>query len=412
MQITKVSVSDSNQSDEHLLRDYVRGQDPAAFAAIVRRHGPTVWTVCRRVLQRQHDAEDAFQATFLVLVLKARSVKNPQLLGSWLYGVAYRTSVKVRLAASRQSQREKPMVAEPVSDGETEAIWRDLRPVLDDELHRLPNKYRTPVLLCYLEGKSVEQAARALDLPRGTVLTRLAWARQRLRGRLTRRGLTLSSAILAALLLKSAAAERAGAAAELEDGPLVARLEYAADPSATATHLAQQVLQDMRARSLRSAAAVLLASMLAVWGGLVFTGRALSPSSIPQYTSTDEIYKLQGTWNVTAMERVAGRLAENNSSFTKVYVRGDTVLGCDQAGAEVVLFRLDPTNNPKSADFRRGALEALGDQVIYRLEGDTLKVAGRAMPRTFVSGKLSRDPHDYPILVITAKCEKPAFSSN
>src|SRR5581483_8729675 len=167
MQSMKAPVIDRDLPDERLLLDYVTGRDPAAFAAIVRRHGPMVWTVCHRVLRRQQDAEDAFQATFLVLMHKARSLGKPQLLGNWLYGVAYRTSIKARLLASRQSKREKPMVAIPVFDAENEATWRDLRPVLDDELHRLPDKYRATVVLCYLEGKSTEEAARALDVPRG-----------------------------------------------------------------------------------------------------------------------------------------------------------------------------------------------------------------------------------------------------
>ena len=188
--------SQSEPTDERLLRDYVASQDAGAFAAIMRRHGGMVSGVCRRVLGREQDVEDAFQATFLVLLRKAPSLSRPNLLGNWLYGVAYRISSKIRSANIRQRTREAPMVDLPAPDANDDASWRDLRPVLDDELRRLPERYRRPIVLFYLEGKSAEEVATALGLPRGTVLSQLARAREQLRIRLSRRNLALSVGVL------------------------------------------------------------------------------------------------------------------------------------------------------------------------------------------------------------------------
>src|SRR5262249_51919994 len=163
-----------------------------------RRHGPMVHGICRRLLGDGPDAEDAFQATFLVLVRKADSLRGYGSLGGWLHGVAVRVARKARVAAARRAFHEAqgtPMSAR----GDFAAVeWRDLRPVLDEELGRLPEKYRAPLVLCYLQGKTHEEAARALGCPNGTVYGRLARARARLRTRLLRRGVALSAAALAA----------------------------------------------------------------------------------------------------------------------------------------------------------------------------------------------------------------------
>ncbi|MBX9623760.1 MAG: sigma-70 family RNA polymerase sigma factor, partial [Gemmataceae bacterium] len=152
-------------ADGQLLADHLAGRDPAALAALVRRHGPMVWGVCRRVVGNHHDAEDAFQATFLVLVRKAGSVASPDLLANWLYGVAHQTALNARRAAARRRAREKQVADMP----EPEATRPDppdppddLRPRLDRELARLPEKYRAPVVLCDLEGKTRKEAARLI----------------------------------------------------------------------------------------------------------------------------------------------------------------------------------------------------------------------------------------------------------
>jgi RNA polymerase sigma factor (sigma-70 family) len=191
-------------ADACLLERFRARRDEAAFAALVGRYGRLVLAVCRRVLRHEQDAEDAFQATFLALVRKADSIGKQEAVGSWLYGVAYRIAAKARAGAAR---RPRPSALTDVPAGAAEHGGRhELRAALDEEINRLPPRYRTPVVLCYLEGKTAEEAARQLGCPRGTVLSRLARARDRLRPRLARRGLALSAGALATGLASQAQA--------------------------------------------------------------------------------------------------------------------------------------------------------------------------------------------------------------
>jgi RNA polymerase sigma factor (sigma-70 family) len=179
-------------TDGQLLEKFVHRHDEAAFAALVRRHGPMVLGVCRRVLRHNHDAEDALQATFLVLAEKAQRLQRPELLANWLYGVAYRTALhaRQRIVRCRKQEREAATMFVPGSDQEMAS--QELQRVLDDELARLPEKYRAPLVLCYLEGKTNEEAARLLGWPVGSMSYRLARGRELLRGRLQARLALLS----------------------------------------------------------------------------------------------------------------------------------------------------------------------------------------------------------------------------
>ncbi len=187
-------------SDAHLLGRFLSGGDAEAFSELVRRHGPMVLAACRRLLPDAHDVDDVFQATFLVLIRKAGSIRRREQLANWLYGVACRAALKVRTQNARRHGRERPLGDVPVDGDAAELVWRELRPLLDEELHRLPEKYRTPVVLCYLEGISKREAARRLGWPEGTLSIRLHRAREILRGRLTRRGVTLSVGVVVAAL--------------------------------------------------------------------------------------------------------------------------------------------------------------------------------------------------------------------
>jgi RNA polymerase sigma factor (sigma-70 family) len=187
-------------SDDQLLERFVNRGDGAAFEAIVRRHGPLVLGVCRRVLRHRHDAEDAFQAVFLVLARKAGAIASPELLANWLYGVAYNTARKAGAAAARRRRRERQVAEMPEPEVPPPDVSGDLSPLLDEELQRLPDKYRIPVVLCDLQGKTRKEAARQLGWPEGTLSGRLSRARLLLAGRLTRRGVALSAGALAAAL--------------------------------------------------------------------------------------------------------------------------------------------------------------------------------------------------------------------
>jgi RNA polymerase sigma factor (sigma-70 family) len=253
--------AESGQGDAGLLRRFTAQGDEAAFATLVRRHGPIVWGVCTRTLGHTQDAEDAFQATFLVLVRKARSLARPEQLGPWLYGVARRTAIKARAGALRRRAREAPAVHEPATETTPAVVWRDLRPVLDEEIDRLPARYRAPFLLCYLQGLTNDEAARRLGCPRGTVLSRLSRARELLRGRLTRRGIGLSGAALVTALsenLGAAAVPPALLEATVRLAPLFASGRAAEALSLQAAVLAEGVLQTMSLTHVKLTAVVLL----------------------------------------------------------------------------------------------------------------------------------------------------------
>jgi RNA polymerase sigma-70 factor (ECF subfamily) len=186
----------ASQTDSDLLERFRVQRDESAFEALVRRHGPMVLGLCRRILHDPQDAEDAFQATFLVFVRKAASVTKPELLGNWLYGVASRTARVARAAAEKRRAKEAKAV--PREQSARASPWQEFQPFLDYELSRLPAKYRVPVVLCHLEEKSRHEAAQALGVPEGTLSSRLARARTLLAKRLARRCPTLTGGALLA----------------------------------------------------------------------------------------------------------------------------------------------------------------------------------------------------------------------
>jgi RNA polymerase sigma factor (sigma-70 family) len=215
------------------------------------------------VLRQEQDAEDAFQATFLVLARKAASIRKRESVASWLYGVAYRTAVEARETAFRRRRREREVPTMSATDPAAEAAWSELQPVLDEELQRLPEKYRRPLILCYLEGKTHAQAAAELGWPAGSMSRRLARGRDLLRQFLARRGLSVSAATLAALL----GAEAAPAAVSLAtvSATVAAGLRFAAGKSvagaasAQAVTLAQGVLHAMALSKIKTAVLLLVA---------------------------------------------------------------------------------------------------------------------------------------------------------
>jgi len=204
--LTFDEANQSTASDEELLEQFFSRTDGTAedaFRILVARHGPMVLGVCRHVLNQPQDAEDAFQATFLVLARKGRTIRSRNVLGRWLYEVAYRIALRARAQTMRRRVHERQASEMSPPAHENEIAWNELRPVLHDEVNRLPEKYRTPVVLCYLEGKTNEEVAQLLMWPVGTVKGRLSRARNLLRSRLLRRGLALSAGFLLTALSES-----------------------------------------------------------------------------------------------------------------------------------------------------------------------------------------------------------------
>src|SRR5437588_37000 len=188
------------QRDGELLRAFVRRGDQDAFAVLVKRYGPLVLATCRRVLRQLEDAEDAFQATFIVLARQARALAKNDCVGGWLHRVAHRLALNARRALERRRHHERQSTAMNPTNPEWDAAWREVQILLDDEIQRLSAKYREPFLLCVLGGQSCAAAAQRLGLKEGTVRSRLAEARKRLQARLSRRGVDLTAVLGAAAL--------------------------------------------------------------------------------------------------------------------------------------------------------------------------------------------------------------------
>lgn len=222
-----------------LLERFIKRHDSAAFEALMRLHGSMVLGVCRRVIGDHHDSEEAFQATFLVLARKAASVRPPEMLANWLYGVAYRTSLKMRTATMRRRTKERQVAILPELQTAPVESWAELAPVLDREVNRLPDKYRVAVICCDLEGLSREEAAKRLGWPEGTVKVRLMRARSILAKRLTRQGVVLSVGALAAVVAQNTAS--AAGPASLAASTAKAAGALAASKAASATAIGTKV---------------------------------------------------------------------------------------------------------------------------------------------------------------------------
>jgi RNA polymerase sigma factor (sigma-70 family) len=427
------------QSDGLLLERFARERDPAAFAALVRRHGAMVLSVCKGVLHDSEDAEDAFQATFLVLVSKAGSVAKPESVASWLHGVASRLAMRAKADRARRGRHERRNPRPAAAGPEDDPVWRDLRPVLHEEIERLPVRYRTPFVLCYLEGLSNEEAARHLRCPKGTVQSNLSRARERLRARLTRRGVTLVGGLAALALAPDAAAtvpaELAAAvsrsAASLALGQAVTAGALPAGVAALVKGASGAVLP--LGRGL--AAAVLLAVSLAGTGMGIALARTVAhqpagrvtvpaPPAAPAAPRRERVGTDRATSPGTGADRRAEKSAGLRGEWVCTYAsRNDEPLDAERARrlrltispdryrghtadgpiagavAEAVLiegpYRVDTTATPGTIDVTldRGPAAGTTARGIYRLEGDTLTLCyalGGSRPAEFRSPRGAR----------------------
>jgi RNA polymerase sigma factor (sigma-70 family) len=255
----------AGMTDGELLECFISRRDDAALAVLVRRHGPMVWGVCRRILASHHDAEDAFQATFLVLVRRAGSVMPREMVGNWLYGVAQQTAIHARGTAARRRTRERHVSHIPEPMALEQEAQHDLRAVLDEELTRLPNRYRAAIVLCDLEGKTRRDVAQQLGIPEGTLSGWLTRGRAMLAKRLVRHGLALSATALGEALAQNALSAEVPIwvmSTTINGASLVAARQAAAinAVSAKVSALTEGVIKTMILAKVKIAAALLLMS--------------------------------------------------------------------------------------------------------------------------------------------------------
>ncbi len=273
-------------SDGQLLERFVTHREEAAFAGLLRRHGPMVLSVCRRSLANEQDREDVFQATFLLLVRKAGSIRRRESVGSWLHGVAHRLAVRCRLQEDRRRAHERQAGRDRIPSTQTSEAWEELRTLLDEAIAELPEKYRSALVLCYLEDHTHEEAARRLGCRLTTLRSRVARGRERLRAALLRRGLALSSAAFLAALATSAA--QAALPPSLRIRTLTAALQFArgdaasAIASASTAALVEGGLRAMSTIKMKALFVVLLLSGVTLGGAGLLAHQILGAINIAE----------------------------------------------------------------------------------------------------------------------------------
>jgi RNA polymerase sigma factor (sigma-70 family) len=378
------------QTDAQLLERFARRRDEPAFVALVVRHGPMVYGVCRRLLRDVQEAEDAFQASFLVLARKAASIRKRSLLGAWLYNVACRIAARLRGQAARRREVERPGLDLDALPADAPA-WSDVGPAVQEEVQRLPGHYRDAVVLCFLQGKSNEEAARLLRRPVGTIKSRLTRARELLRARLARRGLGVASA---AGLATALAVGTARASDALVDATARAAVQFtaggpAAPASARALALARRVLRTLLWKKLTTLASAVLVVGALLTGGLWTASRRFGPEPAtpgppggdgpvverPQ----DDKDAIQGVWRVVRVEYV-GKDMTDAANFKGIKAQ-EWRFTTDQimvlGGGAPTPYWLDPTARPKRLDLGHQAdgVKASGTiKAIYDLNGDELMI--------------------------------------
>lgn len=382
-------------TDGQLLRCFLSQRDEAAFQVLVKRHAAMVMGVCRRVLRNEHDAEDAFQATFMVLVRKAASIGKPELLSNWLYGVAYRTALEARATEARRRKREKLVSAVPEPAAVKPNECRELLPLLDRELSGLPDKYRSAVVLCDLEGKTRKEAARQLGIPEGTLSGRLTTARRLLARRLRRHGSVVSGGALGAAFSQAKVSAEAPAALVYSTGKAAGSLAGGTSAavgilSAKVIALADGVIKAMLLTKLKVIGVLLVALLLSGVGAAVLTPGALAdkpaaskqaapkadakPAAAPM---TDE-QKIQGAWKIVKWTfEGKDTVWTDKAPVSRWYLTDNTVywvFGHENTFSQAWTYEIDSTAKPKRIDKWLAYDERGTDEGIYQLDGDELKV--------------------------------------
>jgi RNA polymerase sigma-70 factor (ECF subfamily) len=383
-----------DMTDGQLLERFLAAREEVAFEVLLRRHGPMVLGVCRRVLNNAHDAEDAFQAVFLVLIRKGPSLLPRQTLGNWLYGVAYHTALKARAAAWKRRAKERQAAAMSRPETAAEEMARDLLPLLDQELNRLSDKYREAIVLCELEGKTREEAARQLRLPVGTLSGRLTTARRMLARRLTRRGVTISGAALTTVLvpqIASASVPSALLGSTLKAGAAVVAGQAANSVVSTGVAaLTHGMLKSMLLSKLKATVSLLLTVAVLGGGASVWSYRAFAAAAAegrqdePEQPGASEITKvdvpiasdqerLQGFWAPIGGMSYGEKKSPDDLKLKqwKLFFDGGHVTIPDD---RTVRYTVDSSKTPKQMDvFGKDNKPMI--LAIYELEGDKLRLS-------------------------------------
>jgi RNA polymerase sigma factor (sigma-70 family) len=425
--------------DRELLQRFLGERCEAAFEALLRRHGPMVLDVCRGVLGNEADAEDAVQTTFLILARKGQSIRKTRSLASWLHGVACRTALKARADSARRHKHEdragqdRAARERAVLETPDDVSWREFCQILHQELSGLSERHRTPLVLCYLEGKTLDEAAGQLSLPKGTLKGHLERGRARLRARLVRRGFGPAGVLAAATW--PAATARAGlppamAASTIQAAiTVVAGGEAASVVSVKVAGLMRGVLSTMALTKLKLMAGLLLGFSVVGVGAAVLGTQQLPASqeplaqpavpvdqtnlaaqlaqlAVPQALKAQrakeeqkeeprpadkerpektDAERLRGAWAALSVEQAGGpwpgRLVEG---YGLVFGDGKVTFRRAGSGSIQYTLKLDEAAKPKTIDWTLGGVTCLG---IYRLNGDILKLC--------VSGSKENRPTEF-----------------
>jgi RNA polymerase sigma factor (sigma-70 family) len=342
-------------ADAELLDRFIATRDEAAFERLLLRHGPMVLGVCRRILHNISDAEDAFQATFLVLVYKAASIRPRGMVGNWLYGVARNTAIKARAMSAKRLAKENEAAKRSVKPAEPD--WQDIQPILDEELAALSDKYRAAVILCDIEGCSLKDAAHHLGCPLATVGTRLVRGRALLARRLSRRGVVLTIAGLALLLRNNAASAAVPfqlanstlrAASTLKAGNAFAAATAVPTRVSALTAVAMKVLLLSR---LRLSLAVLVVISSVAFAGASVVNRARSGDwPFGARDTASDLRRLRGEWLLVSLQVGGKDIAKSEfKDYEEWKFDGDKFLVATPANVDG-RFRIDATQRPKEID--------------------------------------------------------------
>jgi RNA polymerase sigma factor (sigma-70 family) len=418
--------------DRELLERFVAGKDEAAFATLVERHAPMVLAVCRRTLGSPHDAEDACQASFLVLAQKAGSIRKTTSLPSWLHGVASRVAANLKRERMRRCRREQQSQGPATPDPAAEVSWREVQTVLDEELERLPECFRAPLILCYLDGRTRDEAAQRLGVSVACLHGRLERGRKALCERLLRRGVTLSAALVATaigegvsraalsptvVLCTAKAAVLIGCGRALDKGLVSTKI----------LSLAQEVAGNMFLTKLKLGVSALLCAGLlaaALGGSLasVGAGQEKAPPAAPQPAAGEAAKSSAPAAQQTPQRPGDAKPAENERKQTTVTGR---VLGPDDKpvpGAKVYLLRWNLPGRPpqdkappkvwaetdKDGRFSFTAPRYEGELFVTAAGfGPGWELAGRRIIRAVVGGKPQEPPVEGDLVVRLARDDVP-----